>query len=239
MKRINYASKLLFGGLFFCLMITGSAYAQADSDANTAQSPSMDDLQIRPMRLPSLAEVGGSMFLTPDFKLASVQTNDNKTVTKVPVKFNIFNNAVMVQKDGQEMKLESFNQVSYDVTENNGTIKHFVFKSGYPEIDKNTDKTIYQVLSIGPKVHLLKLLTQKVEDVNTLGDYSRREIVTSVQLYMYVPGGEIKPIKSGKKEIMVALPDLSAKIEEIANTNGLKLKSESDITLLVEELNKP
>ncbi len=236
MKKINYASKLLLSSLFFSLLVSG-VVAQADADSN--QPGTMDELQIRPMRLPSLQEVGGTPFMTPDYKLASVQISDVKTVTAVPVKFNIFNNAVMVQKDGQEMRLESFKQVSYDVTENNGTVKHFIFKTGYPEVDNNTDKTIYQVLSVGPKVHLLKFISQKVEDINTLGDYSRREIVTTEQLYIYIPGGEIKRIKPGKKEIVAALPALSGRIDEIASANNLKLKSESDITLLVEQLNKP
>ena len=176
--------------------------------------------------------------MTPDYKPAVVLVGD-KYVNAVPVKFNIFNNAIMVQKGGQDMKLEFFEQVSYDVTNTDGTVKHFVFRAGYPEIDKNSDKTIYQVLSMGPKAHLLKLITQKVEDVNTLGDYSRREIVSSEEFYIYVPGGSIKKIKPGKKDLVAALPELSGKIEEIASANNLKLKTESDITLLIEHLNKP
>lgn len=229
MNKISYVIKTTIGSLFFSFMVSGVL----------AQNGTIEDLQLKPMRLPALQEVGGSPFLTPDYKLASVQVSDEKAVEAVPVKFNIFSNAVMVQKDGQELRLESFQQVSYDVTETDGSVKHFIFKQGYPDVDKNSAKTIYQVLSIGPKVHLLKLLTQKVEDAPTLGDYSRREIVTSEQLYVYVPGGEIKKIRNSKKDLVAALPSLSAKIDEIAGAKDLKLKSESEITLLVEELNKP
>lgn len=227
MTRKNYAAKSVLSILL--LLFTFSI----------AVSQTIDDLQVKPMRLPALQEVGGSPFMTEDYQTGSVQVADDKIVTNVPVKFNIFSNAVMVQKDGQDMRLESFQVVSYDITGNDGAIKHIMFKQGYPEIDNHTDKSVYQVLSMGSNVHLVKFLSQKVEDAATLGDYSRREIVTTQQLYIYTPGGEIKRIKASKQSVVDALPALSAKIEEVVTANKLNLKSESDIAELVEALNKP
>lgn len=160
-------------------------------------------------------------------------------VPNVPVKFNIYSNAIMVQKEGQDMRLESFKLVSYDETANNGIVKHVMFSQGYPEIDNHTDKSVYQVLSIGPKAQLLKFLSQKVEDAPTLGDYSRREIVTTQQLYIYTPGGAIKRIKASKQSVVEALPSLSAQINEVITAKNLNLKNESDIAELVEVLNTP
>lgn len=227
MTRKNYAAKSVLSILL--LLFTFSI----------AVSQTIDDLQVKPMRLPALQEVGGSPFMTEDYQTGSVQVADDKIVTNIPVKFNIFSNAVMVQKDGQDMRLESFQVVSYDITGNDGAIKHIMFKQGYPEIDNHTDKSVYQVLSMGSNVHLVKFLSQKVEDAATLGDYSRREIVTTQQLYIYTPGGEIKRIKASKQSVVDALPALSAKIEEVVTANKLNLKSESDIAELVEALNKP
>lgn len=238
MYRKNYLKTLLLGSAFISLLTT-NVFAQEGGDAGASQAGTIDELVITPIRLPVLSEVGGSMFMTPDYKMALVKVNDSKMVNSVPVKFNIFNNAIMVRKDGQDMQLEFFQEVSYDVEESNGDVKHFTFGAGYPEIDRNSQKTIYQVLSSGPKVHLLKFLSQKVEDINTLGDYSRREIVTSQEYFVYVPGGEIKRIKPGKKELVAALPSLSAQIDQIASSKSLKLKSESEIVQLVNELNKP
>lgn len=239
MIKNKYAGKQFFVCLFSFFIVL-AANAQSTTDQSTGNpAGSIDDLLLKPIRLPSLPEVGGSLFLSADYVPASVLINKDKTVTDVPVKFNIYSNAIMVLKDGSELKLESFELVSYDETANDGSVKHYKFKAGYPEIDNHTDKSIYQVLSIGPKVHLLKFLSQKVEDASTLGDYSRREIVTSEQLYIYVPGGEIKRIKTSKQSVMDALPGMSAKIDEIINANKLKLKSEAEITALVEELNKP
>ena len=231
MSKHYYAAKLVLGIMFLSFMSL-AGFSQVTE-------ASIDDLQVKPMRLPALQEVGGSPFFSPDYIPASVHIKNDVTVTDVPVKFNIYSNAMMVRKDGQEMKLESFDIVSYDEAGTDGSVKNYKFRQGYPEIDNHTPESIYQVISMGPKVHLLKYLSQKVEDAATLGDYSRREIITTEQLYIYVPGGSIKRIKASKQAIVDALPSLSAKIDEIASANNLKLKSEADIILLVEALNKP
>jgi hypothetical protein len=216
------------------LFLATAAVAQ-DSSNTTAVIGTIEDLPARPFRGPVLAEINGSPFFTDGFRTADVNLGA-KVVTAVPVRFNIMSNAMMVMKNGEELKLEFFESVSY--TDNNGgEAKQVVFKAGFPEVDGHNDNSIYQVLSSGPKVVLLKYISQKVEDAATLGDYSRREIVTTEQLYVYTKGGGIKKIKKDKKSIVEALPEMSAKIEAIAGSK--KLKTDSDITAIVEELNKP
>src|SRR5690348_1306076 len=227
MKRINYAAKSLLTGV---LLATGFMA--------TAQEATIEDLNVKPMRMPALAEVGGSPFMTNDYQTASVILGENKSVANVPVKFNIYSNAIMVQKNGENLRLESFVYVSYNETVD-GQSHTVMFGQGYPEIDNHNSKSIYQILSKGPKVHLLKYISQKVEDAPTLGDYSRRELVTTQQLYIYTPGGEIKKIKASKSSVVEALPALSAKIDEVVSANKLNLKSETGIAELVEALNKP
>ena len=244
MIKSNYALKLL-SFVFLFSFLSFNSFAQQSGDADSAKTGniaegSIDDLKLSPLRVPALQEVGGSPFFTTDYMMGAVKINTDKIVTEVPVKFNIYSNAIMVKMDdGQELRLESFKMVSYDETGSDGTVKQFKFKQGLPEIDNHNENSVYQVISAGPKVQLLKYLSQKVEDAATLGDYSRRELVITEQLYIYVPGGAIKRIKASKKDIVEALPSMSAKIDEIANANNLKLKSEAEIVILVEALNKP
>jgi hypothetical protein len=238
MRKNGIFMKYCISFLFFSFFVSVSFGQGASTDqSGNNQEAGMADLLLKPIRLPALQEVGGSPFMTNEYQTGSVQISSEKIVTNVPVKFNIFSNAVMVQKEGEEMKLESFELVSYNEKGNDGAIKHINFKQGYPEIDNHTATTVYQALAFGPKIHLLKFLSQKVEDAPTLGDYSRREIVTTQQLYVYIPGGEIKKIKSGKQAIVDALPAMSEKIEEIIKTNNLNLKNESDLAALVNALN--
>lgn len=234
--------KLSFTILLFCALVfvsKGQVTSETAPDQNgNNEAPGINDLQLRPIRLPGLQEVGGSPFMKNEYVLGIVQVSPEKTILNVPVKFNIFNNAVMVQKDGQDLKLESFELVTYYETGNLGEIKYVNFKKGYPEIDNHTGANVYQVLAFGPKLHLLKYLSQKVEDAPTLGDYSRREIVTTQQLYIYIPGGEIKRIKTGKKSIIEALPSMALEIEEAIKAGDLSMKSENDLIELVKALNK-
>ncbi|MEO6611499.1 MAG: hypothetical protein ABIT05_05180 [Chitinophagaceae bacterium] len=236
MIKSSYALKL-FPALFLFAFLTLNANAQ---NAGETQPGTIDDLKTSTLKIPALQEISGSPFLTTDYNMATIQTSTNKIVTDVPVKFNIYSNAVMVKMDdGQELKLEDFKVVSYDETAADGTVKHFRFEQGLPEVDNHSEKSVYQLVSSGSKVQLLKYVSQKVEDVATLGDYSRRELVLTEQLYVYVPGGTIKRIKASKKDLLEALPSMSAKIDEIASANNLKLKNEAEIAVLVEALNKP
>jgi hypothetical protein len=232
----------------FSFTITMAAMAQSTTESTTeqasgGQAAGMDDLPVKPFRMPSLSDVGGSPFLSAEYRNGSVELGQGRTVINVPLKFNTFNNAMMVMKNGEELKLEFFEFVSYNELDSRGNSRNVMFKAGYPEIDEHTENSIYQVLSIGPKVHFLKYFSQKVEEVPTLGDYSRREIVTKEEFYVFVPGSGMKKIsslKSGKKSLQEALPaELSAKIDEISTAKGLKLKNESEISILIEELNRP
>lgn len=232
MMKNYYAAK--WSMMTLALTLSLGLFAQS-SDESNSQAAGIGDLQIQPLKMPALQEVNGSPFMTSDYQAATIEISDKRLVKNVPVKFNLYNNAVMVQKDGQDMKLELFETVTFNDASNHQVI----LKQGYPEIDNHNDKSVYQVLSIGPKVHLLKFYSQKVEDAATLGDYSRREIVTTQQLYIYTPGGEIKKIKASKQSLVDALPALSARIDEVVNSNKLNLKSEAGITELVEALNKP
>ncbi len=236
-KHISFFAIATIAVFFFSVSTAKSQ--TTDSAALKAEQGTIDELPAKPFRLPALAEINGSPFLTADYQQGAVELGQGKVVTGVPVKFNIFNNAVMVLKNGEELKLEFFELVSYDQADNSGNIKHVMFKAGYPEVDGHDDNSVYQVLSLGPKVHLLKFMSQKVEDAATLGDYSRKEIITTAQLYIYTPGGKIKKIKNSKQALQDALPELAAKIDEVAAAKKLKLKSENEISVLVEELNKP
>lgn len=229
------------------VLISFNGFAQSSESTQEqvitgGQGGSLDELPLKPFRMPSLSDVGGTPFLTEEFVSGSVELGQGRVVNNVQLKFNAFNNNFLVLKDGQQLKLDFFELVNYTQLDNRGILKQYVFKAGYPAVDNQGENTIYQVLSMGKKAHFLKYISQKVEEVPTLGDYSRREIITHEHYYVYVPGGSmtlIKSMKSSKQYLKEALPDLASRIEEIASEKNLKLKSESDLSILIESLNTP
>src|SRR5687767_15757999 len=112
-----------------------STIESATEQAPGGQSTSIDDLPIKPFRMPALQDVGGSPFLTAEYCKGMIELGQGRTINNVPVKFNTFNNAMMVLKNGEELKLEFFELVSFSAMEGNKAGNQFVFKAGYPEIE--------------------------------------------------------------------------------------------------------
>lgn len=241
--RLNRLTlKMLMTGM---MLTTTVFFASAQTEVSSAPDHTagsvelnINDLPLRSLRLPNLSEVGGSIYMNRDFVPAEIRLKDGGVVKNIPVKFNMYNNALMVKKDGSEWKVEPFESATYTEYNTAGEPKQITFRTGYPEVDNHIQHAIYQVLAYGSKVQLLKYYTQKVEDAPTLGDYSRRELATSQQLYIYVHGGEIKKISLGKKAISGSFPSLAEKADEIVKEKNLNLKNESDLIQLIDELNK-
>ena len=239
MQKSSFLKISLVALFFAAFQITLLAQPGSVPDQTTGSAElNINDLPLRSVNIPTLTDIGGSIYLTNEFIPATIRLKDGGVVKNIPVKFNIYNNAVMVRKDGSEQKIESFEEVTYAIYSNSGEANAFVFRQGYPDIENHNVNSVYQVIADGAKAQLLKYISQKVEDAPTLGDYSRRELVKSQQLYIYLPGGDIKKISLGKKAL-ASFPDvLAVPSEEIVKAKSLNLKNESAIITLVQELNK-
>ena len=229
-----------FAAVIFSAMqnVTIAQEGTVPDQTNGTAELNINDLPLRSVNVPALTDVGGSIYMTNDFIPATIRLKNGGVVRNIPVKFNIYNNAIVVKKDGSEQKIEPFEEVTYYVSGSNGIAKAVIFREGYPDIENHGPNSVYEVLVDGSKLQLIKYHSQKVEDAPTLGDYSRRELVKSQQLYLYIPGGEIKKVSMGKKAISSSFPAFATQADEIVKAKSLNLKSESDLIQLVEELNK-
>ncbi len=189
-------------------------------------------------RLPNMENVEGSPYLDNVFHNARIRTQSGFDTTGVQVKFNAYGNEFIFLEKGIELALDSVDMVSYSDVEN-GKLTEFTFKAGYPKIDNQNSNSIYRIMASGPKYQLLKYYSKKLEDVKSMGEYNKKEFVTIENLYIYKEGGEIKKVKADKKAIQEAFPELSDRVEALVSEKKLKLKKDTDIALLIEELNKP
>ncbi|HNN99333.1 MAG TPA: hypothetical protein PKN06_03665 [Chitinophagaceae bacterium] len=239
MQKNFFLRMTLVATFFAAFQFTLLAQPGSVPDQTTGSAElNINDLPLRSVNIPALTDVGGSIYLSTDFIPATIRLKDGGVVKNIPVRFNIYNNAVMVRKDGSEQKIDPFEEITYNVYTNSGEANTFVFRQGYPDIENHSASSVYQVVADGAKVQVLKYLSQKVEDAPTLGDYSRRELVKSQQLYIYTPDGEIKKIILGKKAMSSFPAALTAQAEEIVKVKSLNLKNESDLVVLAQELNK-
>lgn len=189
------------------------------------------------LKLPSFENMEGSPFLHPEYNLAQVRVQTGFTAASVMVRFNIYGNEVIFIQNGSELALDSVDFVSYTSVGKNGVVETIKLKTGFPAIGTNTKQTIYQLLDSGAKVQLLKYHYQKVGELKSMGAAPRKEFITFQELYINTPLGGMKKIKADLKSLQEALPEYAEQIEKIVSEKKLKLKKESDLILLIAELN--
>lgn len=232
-NSFDFPAKIIFS--VFALMLTTGAFAQM---VGISGQTYMTLTARGGLRLPNLENVDGTPYYDNQYHSATIKTKSGFDTSGVSVKFNTYGNEIIFLNKGVEMALDSVDMVSW-VDFENGEITEIILKTGYPKIDAFTPNTIYRVLAEGPKIQLLKHYSKKLEDVKSMGEYNKKEFVSKEQLYVYSPATGMKKVKADKKALQEAFPELAEKMELVVTEKKLKLKKESDLALLIEELNKP
>lgn len=197
----------------------------------------LNHMTSRPLRLLNIPDLQGIPYMSAEYKPGYVKIKNGYAQQNVPIRFNIYRNALEFQKNGVEMELDSLDIAMYlDVPGDSSSIR--VFKAGYPDVDNQNSSTIYEVLAIGERAHLVKFVYQKLEDVKAMGDYDKRQLTTYSRLYLYVPGKEMMKAKADKKFLTSLFPQYSQQIEKLIKENDFNLKKDSQYAQLIGELNE-
>jgi hypothetical protein len=234
-------TKLLITSLLFaftCYCQFSSNYVRLPERTGAElQTPYMVNLLSRPVKLLDIPNLSGSPFLSNEFKPGFVKIKSGFYQYDVPIRFNIYQNVLEFHKEGKELELDSLELAVYlEVAGDSSTIR--VLKTGYPAIDKQTERSIYEVMAMGPQAHFLKYRVQKIEDVKSMGEFNKKEIVTISDYYIYKPGIGIFKIKLSANALINLFPAEKNRINDIIDRKRLNLKKELDFGELITELNK-
>jgi hypothetical protein len=196
----------------------------------------LNHMTSRPVRMMNIPDLQGAPYLSAAYKPGYVRIRNGYAQQNVPIRFNIYANALEFMRDGVELALDSLDIAMYlDVPGDSSSIR--VLKAGYPDVDNQNSSTIYEVLAIGERAHLVKYLYQKVEDVKAMGDYDKKQLTTYSKLYLYVPGKGMMKAKAEKKFLTALFPEYAQQIEQLIREKDLNLKKDSEYAQLVGELN--
>lgn len=238
MKRLSLII-LAFG-------ISASAFSQLSPGSGTVSAPTTGGvntpsatgfLTSRPIVLLNVMDISGSPYLSTEYKTGFVKVKSGYHEDGVPVRFNIYKNVIEFKQKGIELTLDDLDIAMYfDVPGDSNSLR--IFKTGYPAIEKQKESSIYEVLAMGDKAHLLKYFSQKVEEVKSMGDYDKKELNTYSNLYLFIPGKGIEKIKADKKAVMNHFPGQEDKIEALIKDNKLNLKKENDLAELITLINR-
>ena len=184
-------------------------------------------------------EIKGTPFINDNWELAKITLSEGKEISHLPIKLNIESNELyFLDSTGKEMiaikglvkKIDYLNYWSKD------SIK-YVFKSGYPNIDKQTENYYYQVLTEGKIELLAKKFKYITVDKNELsGEISKNFVESAIKLYVYA-NNIIQAFYPNKDFGISLLKDKEKLINMFVDTNKIKFKKTKDLIKLFNYYN--
>jgi hypothetical protein len=183
--------------------------------------------------------IDGSPLLTENWGNGAIKYKNGKVFGNVALQFNLLTNELYFQR----------NNVTYAFTEpvfecemnfiENEELRKIFLRSGYPDHSKRDSTSLYIVLAAGKNIHLLKYVFKKIVESNGYGSGQSKTFAKQEIFYVYdVAKGTLANIKPGKASMVEALPAYEKGIEQFADSNHSKLKNETEMIALVNELNK-
>jgi hypothetical protein len=182
--------------------------------------------------------IEGFPFIIREWMEADLLTKNGVEVKKVKVKLNIESNELYyldsantawIAEEGTVKKISCVNLLSSEKIP-------YVFKCGYPPVDKQNSNYYYQVLTEG-KIELLKNNYKTI--VSSKNDFSgekRKEFVERSDNYVYSAKG-ITMLKNDKSFLMELMKDKAAGVEEFLLSNKINFKKIQDIRKLINYYN--
>lgn len=182
----------------------------------------------------------GSAYFIDSFCYANITTSKGTVYEHVKIKINLHSN---------EIQLVTYDQK--EIIAQNGLIRNillvdssksepesYFFRSGYPDIEQNTELTFYEVLSDGA-IQLLKYSKKEIEEIkNEVSGELRKEFSLHENFFVYTDG-KIKKLKRDKDFILELMQDKKDKMNEYLKQNKLNFKNTESLTKLFEFYNSP
>jgi hypothetical protein len=178
------------------------------------------------------AGIQGTPYYKEEWTPGTVKFRNQTVATGLNLRFDVYNNNVYFQRDGGTFK---FTEAVSEFTLGNN--KDFVCRNGYPAIDKQDEKTFYEVLADG-KIQLLKFRQKIVREFAEMGKPKEQRFEDLEQLYAMTKDYRMVKIKKSKGDILKALPEYTDSINKIIAASDINPRNETSLTLLFQELNK-
>ena len=229
--------------VFFLLIgfIMNESFGQLEfRNSNVGRLINLEDFNGRSLLKKYDPDISGSPFINTNWMPAKITLTKGKEIGPLLVKLNIESNELyfldsngkeMIAREGLIKKIDFINYYSKDST-------RYIFKSGYPNIDKQNENYFYQVFTEGK----IELLAKKFKYIRTVKDELSGEIIKdfvdgAITLYVY----SFDNMQLFQPKIDFVLSLLIDKQEEVStfiNANKINLKKTADLIKLFSYYNK-
>jgi len=179
-------------------------------------------------------DISGSPFLNNTWAAAKITLPNGKEIGPFLVKLNIESNQLyffdssgkeLVASEGAVRKIEFINYYSKDSI-------RYIFKNGYPVIDKQNENFFYQVLTEGK----IQLLVKKIKYLRTSKDaYTSevsKEFVDEGNVKYLYDGVTIQELRADKNLILSYMKDKMEAINKFVAENKTNFRKTSDLIKL-------
>lgn len=193
----------------------------------------LSDLNGSPIKAQGNAfDMDGSPFFNDQYCAAVIKVAKGKMYNNLQAKLDLQNNVLYYRVDnGPELEATSpLEYVQFTGCNTNGVPA--TFRSGYPAVDKQTDKNYYQVLDTGA-VQLLKFVQISYMDQKPYGSGTIiRKFDNSVVYYAYTPGKGMIKLGKGNELAARIFPEKQKEVDQFTGSQNLRLRKEEDLRRL-------
>ena len=217
----------------------GSSGAFGFNNSNIGRVMNLSDINGQSLLKKYEPDIKGSPFITSNWIPAKIILSKGKEIGPLFVKLNIENNELyfidstgkeLVAAEGIVKKVDFIDYYSKDSI-------RYVFKNGYPIVDKQNENFYYQVFTEGK----IELLAKKIKYISTTkdaftGEASKDFVDGAVIWYVYT-NDNIQAFHPNKDFILSLLIDKDQEINMFLVNNKINLKKTSDLIRLFNYYN--
>lgn len=233
--------------IFLVLIIyCGGVCAQRSTGAPSSSITSLNSTNIgggndafvygRGIDMNSYKNIGayGSPFLKQDFTPAYIAFKNGAKYSQVPIKFDMLNNEIDIEKNDTLLSLIGIDSISYP----DSNYQNMILKTGYPSLNKHDTYSIYQIVAENDKIQLLKYYYCYISTIKSLGLPDRTSFDVDDRYYLFNKATKaFEEVKLNKKSFSSGLGDMGYSKAELEKDGNINFKNEKDVAALVRSLN--
>jgi len=186
----------------------------------------LQDITGKPVFQLSYTDVQGSQFLYDNWSNGSVVTAKGKTYDKVVLKYDNYNDKIYFKSENGEL-LEFVDDIKSFTLQKDGLEK--LYTKGFPEIDKFSLNTYFEVLFKGGNILLLFKPYKYLTETKAYNSATTEKKFVDNYAYYIFKIGKMEKFKPSKKEVLALFSDKSEQVNGFIKSSNIDFKSNTDL----------
>jgi hypothetical protein len=222
--------------LFLLFFVTLACFGQ-DPIGGTING-TLIDLRGSAVPIGNALTIEGSPYFSANWSKGTITLSNKKKYERISVKLNLHTDDVLfiAEDTKNEMIALKGSVLEIEVSDPEKNDKLVLFRSGYPSVQSNSQKTYYNVLVDG-RVSLLKQIKKTIIEEKPFNSASVIQKYKTEKFYFLFVNNSMALLKKKKDDLLNLLSAQKEKVDAFINTNKLNVKSDDDLVRIVEFYN--